>query len=81
MQEENGSEEEGQDKKSRDGMELEVTFGGGLDDLTHRLQAKRQEATNKKNDTVWQAYERRRRQTHLPFPPTSLLFVSIPPLT
>ncbi len=53
-------------------MELEVTFGGGLDDLTHRLQAKREEATNRKNDTVWQAYERRRRYA-CPPPPSPLV--------
>jgi len=56
-----GSESEEGGHKGNGNMELEVTFGGGLDDLTHRLQAKKQLASNKKNDTVWQAYERRRR--------------------
>lgn len=72
MQDKSGSEDEGATHKGAGNMELEVTFGGGLDDLTHRLQAKRQEATNKKNDTVWQAYERRRRCYSPPPPGLSL---------
>jgi hypothetical protein len=56
-----GSESEEVGRKGDGNMELEVTFGGGLDELTHRLQAKKEEATNKRNDSVWQAYERRRR--------------------
>ena len=43
-----------------EGMEMEVTFGGGLDDLSARLKAKAEERVNKKNDTVWQAYLRKR---------------------
>lgn len=41
-------------------MEMEVTFGGGLDDLSARLKAKAEERVNQKNDTVWQAYLRKR---------------------
>ena len=41
-------------------MEMEVTFGGGLDELSAKLRAKAEERVNKKNDTVWQAYLRKR---------------------
>ena len=41
-------------------MEMEVTFGGGLDGLSQRLKARLADRVNKKDDTVWQAYLRRR---------------------
>ena len=47
-------------------MELEVTFGSGLDALGQRLKAKREEAASQKSDTVWQAYLRRRKCAPLP---------------
>ena len=48
------------EEQGNEGMEMEVTFGGGLDDLSARLKAKAEEKVNKKNDTVWQAYLRKR---------------------
>lgn len=42
-------------------MEMELTFGGGLEDLGQRLLSKKQEHDARKKDTVWEAYERRRR--------------------
>lgn len=56
---ENESEKQGVQEESK--MEMEVTFGGGLDDLSHKLRMKQEEKANKKSDTVWEAYLRRRR--------------------
>ena len=42
-------------------MEMELTFGGGLEELGQRLLSRKQERDVRKNDTVWEAYERRRR--------------------
>lgn len=51
-------------KADRD-MEMELTFGGGLEDLGQRLLTKKQEREGRKKDTVWEAYERRRRCSDL----------------
>ncbi len=42
-------------------MEMELTFAGGLEDLGARLLSRKQEREARKKDTVWEAYERRRR--------------------
>jgi hypothetical protein len=42
-------------------MEMELTFGGGLEELGQRLLSRKQERELRKKDTVWEAYERRRR--------------------
>ena len=60
------SDEAGQAAQDRT-MELEVTFGSGLDALGQRLKAKREEAASQKSDTVWQAYLRRRKCGPLPW--------------
>ena len=44
-------------------MELEVTFVPALDELSQRLAAKKKEKVDSRNDTVWEAYLRRRRCT------------------
>lgn len=62
MQEESGSDREPAGGARDRDMELQVTFGGGLDQLQQRLQSKREAALNQKTDTVWQAYLRRRRR-------------------
>jgi len=43
-------------------MEMEVTFVPGLENLGRRLLAKKQEERNKKGETVWEAYLRRKRE-------------------
>jgi hypothetical protein len=43
-------------------MEMEVTFVPGLENLGIRLLAKKQEERNKKGETVWDAYLRRKRE-------------------
>jgi hypothetical protein len=55
-----GGEGQQQPRSDRD-MEMELTFGGGLEELGQRLLSRKQERDVRKNDTVWEAYERRRR--------------------
>lgn len=55
-----GGKDDDNAEEQDQGMEMEVTFGGGLDDLSARLKAKAEERVNQKNDTVWQAYLRKR---------------------
>ena len=47
--------------KEDPGMEMQVTFGGGLDELSHKLRLKQGGNANKASDTVWDAYMRRRK--------------------
>ena len=56
-------EEEIPSRQADPDMELQVTFGGGLDELREKLEAKREElAQNGGKDTLWEAYLKRRRQ-------------------
>ncbi len=50
-------------KKKRAGkdMDMEVTFTPGLEGLGARLLAQRKEASQRKGDTVWEAYLRRQK--------------------
>ena len=50
-------------KKMRAGkdMDMEVTFTPGLEGLGARLLAQRKEASQRKGDTVWEAYLRRQK--------------------
>lgn len=59
-----GSGEDVEERPSRETdpkMELQVTFGGGLDQLKERLEAKREEGMRGGKDTLWEAYLRRRK--------------------
>lgn len=60
-----GDDEGGARPKSDRDMEMELTFEGGLEALGQRLLSKKQEHDARKKDTVWEAYERRRRCLHL----------------
>lgn len=57
-----GDDEGGARPKSDRDMEMELTFEGGLEALGQRLLSKKQEHEARKKDTVWEAYERRRRE-------------------
>ncbi|KAI3438627.1 hypothetical protein D9Q98_001049 [Chlorella vulgaris] len=48
--------------KDDKGMEMEVTFLPGLENLGERLLAKKREEEARKGETVWDAYLRRRRE-------------------
>ena len=48
-------------KKSDRDMDMEVTFTAGLEGLGARLLAQRKEASQRKGDTVWEAYLRRQK--------------------
>ena len=48
-------------KKSDRDMDMEVTFTPGLEGLGARLLAQRKEASQRKGDTVWEAYLRRQK--------------------
>ena len=56
-----GEEPVGRKKGKEQDMEMELTFKGGLEDLGQRLLSKKQERQQRQKDTVWEAYERRRR--------------------
>ena len=56
-----GEEQAGGRPKADRDMEMELTFQGGLEDLGQRLLSRKQERNARKQDTVWEAYERRRR--------------------
>ncbi|EFN57460.1 hypothetical protein CHLNCDRAFT_57252 [Chlorella variabilis] len=62
-----GSDSEGQDAgrtriNDDKGMEMEVTFLPGLENLGKRVLARKQEEEARKGETVWDAYMRRRRE-------------------
>ncbi|DBA79259.1 TPA: hypothetical protein ACH3X1_009072 [Trebouxia sp. C0004] len=60
-------EAEARGKKKRAGkdMDMEVTFTPGLEGLGVRLLAQRKEASQRKGDTVWEAYLRRQKEKKL----------------
>jgi hypothetical protein len=51
----------GKKKRAGKDMDMEVTFTPGLEGLGARLLAQRKEASQRKGDTVWEAYLRRQK--------------------
>ncbi|DBA93140.1 TPA: hypothetical protein ACH3X2_003452 [Trebouxia sp. C0005] len=59
------AEARGKKKKAGKDMDMEVTFTPGLEGLGARLLAQRKEASQRKGDTVWEAYLRRQKEKKL----------------
>ena len=51
----------GRPPRTERGMEMQMTFGAGLESLAQRTTTKKQEYDARKADTVWEKVERRRR--------------------
>jgi len=51
----------GKKKRAGKDMDMEVSFTPGLEGLGARLLAQRKEASQRKGDTVWEAYLRRQK--------------------